>query len=788
MFAKRLFSPTALFAVFLCWGKLWAWTLDTPVAPDVISYASGGPNSTRYVALYGAGIWTASTGNFTPLAFQPHSSDLLEYPEITVLTPDGAVAVVFMTLPGRRARFGNAVSLTTNSGLTWDSVAFDSPDHYFVDFVPDQMHPGVFYALAWDYRTWEIKFAISVDYGEHWSFQSFFLSSSFYFASLYKDPLLPNTLWFQTYYMYPPEPTDSLGGLLRSDDMGQTWRNAFDFHGRYGVTLADVSSFVRLSNGDLLLGVSASNSGDSIWVSDLLRSIDDGLTWESDSLHWISESEPYTVFEDLNQPGRLYAQYYDDGNLIVRSNNSGLTWQPCENGLPTGSYLHDLKQNPFTGSLNLNSYDDGIFESINGADSWEVAASPEVGKLGNIYALDASTICSMGYQRWFRKANDSNVWAEMGHVLLPDTEVFFTDFVYDNSQTIFAAVQKSTGVGAVAALSHFVQSSDGGVTWQMGPEQPSNLIWDWESFVDDSGQVVLLGADRSQLYLSENLGTTWLTQPFPSLADDRYRRNLLRAGHSLYFCGSDSVTGRPAVYRRAILGGEWENLGSPFWDWDEGVFWVIPEAFDAGIMLEVLGMQSPFDLYSWTSDGWRWRTPPTEGSDWSFLSLADPLRLLVTTWDGRILISHDTAMTWQPINSPLPFADASPQLYDLALSSATNRIWLSTTIGPCYLTLDELLSSDPPRRNVPIADLALSIAPNPFNEQTAIRYEIPVAGQAKLELFDLTGRQVKTLADEQRVPGNYLLNFKADGMASGVYFLRLSQAGTSRTAKILLLR
>lgn len=78
--------------------------------------------------------------------------------------------------------------------------------------------------------------------------------------------------------------------------------------------------------------------------------------------------------------------------------------------------------------------------------------------------------------------------------------------------------------------------------------------------------------------------------------------------------------------------------------------------------------------------------------------------------------------------------------------------------------------------------------PNPFNPATTIAWTMPLAGQARLELFDVRGRLVRVLVDGFTGPGRHELRLEADGLASGAYLLRLSAAGDSRVRKLLLLR
>jgi subtilisin-like proprotein convertase family protein len=63
--------------------------------------------------------------------------------------------------------------------------------------------------------------------------------------------------------------------------------------------------------------------------------------------------------------------------------------------------------------------------------------------------------------------------------------------------------------------------------------------------------------------------------------------------------------------------------------------------------------------------------------------------------------------------------------------------------------------------------------PNPFNPSTQITYHVPSAARVRLTIFDLLGREVAMLVDEDRPAGTYRVTWRAAGVASGVYFYRL---------------
>ncbi len=66
--------------------------------------------------------------------------------------------------------------------------------------------------------------------------------------------------------------------------------------------------------------------------------------------------------------------------------------------------------------------------------------------------------------------------------------------------------------------------------------------------------------------------------------------------------------------------------------------------------------------------------------------------------------------------------------------------------------------------------------PNPFNPSTIIAFGIPEASHVSLQIFDIVGREVSTLVNEDLIAGNYRSTFVADHLSSGVYFYRIVAA------------
>jgi hypothetical protein len=71
--------------------------------------------------------------------------------------------------------------------------------------------------------------------------------------------------------------------------------------------------------------------------------------------------------------------------------------------------------------------------------------------------------------------------------------------------------------------------------------------------------------------------------------------------------------------------------------------------------------------------------------------------------------------------------------------------------------------------------------PNPFNPTTTIRFTLSEPGLVELKVYDLQGREVKTIISETMIVGTHQVIFNASDMASGVYYYTLTHNGQKQT-------
>jgi hypothetical protein len=91
-------------------------------------------------------------------------------------------------------------------------------------------------------------------------------------------------------------------------------------------------------------------------------------------------------------------------------------------------------------------------------------------------------------------------------------------------------------------------------------------------------------------------------------------------------------------------------------------------------------------------------------------------------------------------------------------------------------------------KNIPFAYKLHQNYPNPFNPVTTIKYDIPQDNFVSVKIYDLLGREVKTLVNESKEPGFYEVLFDGSNLASGVYFCRIEAGDFADFRKMVLVK
>ena len=126
--------------------------------------------------------------------------------------------------------------------------------------------------------------------------------------------------------------------------------------------------------------------------------------------------------------------------------------------------------------------------------------------------------------------------------------------------------------------------------------------------------------------------------------------------------------------------------------------------------------------------------------------------------------------------------------FNLVQSYSVNMDYVNNQTQNVSLKLipDGITSSEEP---LTVSDYSLSQNyPNPFNPTTNIGFRIINSGFVNLKVYDVLGREVATIVNEEMQAGKYEIEFNSEGLTSGIYFYTLTAGSFTETRKMILMK
>jgi photosystem II stability/assembly factor-like uncharacterized protein len=619
----------------------------------------------------------------------------------------------------------------------------------------------------------------SLDYGQSWETYEFAGGWYSEITGLVQDTESDSTLFYTALYTFDIAWDSSYGGLVRSDDLGETWRPILDLYHPFGVTSAFVEGMARLSNNDLLTLVSYV-SPPSWENGSVLLSADEGTEWTRISDGIPDRFLPNRVIEDRNQPGTVFLAGMQKYGLYW-SHDYGRSWSRCLNGLPSNvSYINDLQQNPFSGAIYVAITGHGAYVTHDHGQSWQPMPMPPIGPIGYFGVAEETIFMRDDAYRQWRLAMGSNHWDEMTVPLAQDTLVLMRPVCYHSGDTLVSGLWKRPVVGPATDDFQMIYSYDNGQSWQIEPFLsflPSNYFDVYRS----SAVVRFLVTSYDSLYWSEDLGRHWSASLLPTgfIRTDYFEQD----DSTILMAGRDYAANAFQVFRTADNGVTWRSLGYPG-EWFHGM--TAMTLFGNEFTMNAGGR-----CWHWKDSLWDERGVLPHSDDLGFMIDVPRPEGVVLFGVGEFVnqawISADTGRSWQERVIDPPYPNQSYGFSDLKYDAPQQRIWAIAGVGTCYLEISEL-SSDGPLHFKPVGFSVLSVYPNPFNAQTKISYDLDRVGKVTLDVYDLTGRLVRTLVDDVRSAGRHSVEFDGSALASGTYFVKLVAGDNTKTQKMLLLK
>jgi hypothetical protein len=152
--------------------------------------------------------------------------------------------------------------------------------------------------------------------------------------------------------------------------------------------------------------------------------------------------------------------------------------------------------------------------------------------------------------------------------------------------------------------------------------------------------------------------------------------------------------------------------------------------------------------------------------------------------DGGVFLSTNNGANWTAVSTGM----SNASIHTFAVSG-TNLYAAGPDRGLWKRPLSEmvtLVESTP--IDIPKQYSLGQNYPNPFNPSTTISFNLPSRSSVTLKIYDMLGKEIASLVNEELPPGAYSRTWNASGISSGVYFYHLKAGAFTETKRLILLR
>jgi photosystem II stability/assembly factor-like uncharacterized protein len=459
----------------------------------------------------------------------------------------------------------------------------------------------------------------------------------------------------------------------------------------------------------------------------------------------------------------LHLMYGNDGPGIwtLESGVSGNVWQKCIAINPTN------QQTMYTGTNGA-----GVFKTTNGGLTW-AASNTGLTNLG-IFSLEistsnpsilyAGTIQSGTNPGIYKSTDAAATWTRMINGIT-ESSIAVAALAIDptNPNVVYTAIFD----GLVDASTGIFKTTDGGSNWfasntgigtiknflsiVINPLNP-NVVYIGSSF----GVVSATGPEK--IYKSNNAGATWvdMSTGLPQATTD------VKPVRCLSISNTDTAV---------VLAGLFNNTdpnGGAYLTTNGGASWA---RINTGLPNNIASLPRACLIRPGSS------TEFYMGYDNANTTLAGVYRTV------------NRGVTWVDFNGGT--MNVNNAVRALAFrTSPDSTIFAGVSVGATgvheYTIIPVGIHSQ--NGNIPTSFALYQNFPNPFNPATYIQYDVLNESYVTLKVYDIGGREIKSLVNEMKQAGTYQILFDASSLTSGVYFYTIKAGDFVETKKMMLVK
>ena len=528
---------------------------------------------------------------------------------------------------------------------------------------------------------------------------------------------------------------------------------------------------------------------------------------------------------------------------VIKTTNAGVNWTNVASFTAFGGYFFDSNNGLFTGTdsvfkttnggiswssnpdfayfpittlkfVNTNTgfassfLGDNLYKTINGGSNWSQAVmqNPEL-SLSGVDFVNGENLVAVGRYGLIEKTtNSGNTWQNFSTILYASLK----SVCFPNSNTGFAAGSRFTVNKSI------FKTTDQGNNWFELVNAPNT---DFRTIYFLDVNTGFAGVYDSIINKTTNSGVSWSSQSLPevSLVNDIKFVNSTTG----FFCSNAA-----RVYKTTNTGVNWTRVN---YDANMGQF------FKMFFVSPLVGYATGECLFKTTNggDNWTFLTPPLSSNiiNWS-LHFFNENTGIIGGYSGEISRTSDGGLTWETYETNLQYSLMSIKFvnsntgYIVGATSVFTTdlgILLKTTNGGVSWQRKNLVSNEElydicfinettgfiaggdglilktTTGGEPIGIIQTSTVipakyylsqnfPNPFNPVTNIKFDIPKSMLVKISVYDILGKEISILANEEMNAGSYSVDWDASNYPSGVYFYKITARDYSESKKMVLVK
>ncbi|MBK7500048.1 MAG: T9SS type A sorting domain-containing protein [Ignavibacteriales bacterium] len=576
------------------------------------------------------------------------------------------------------------------------------------------------------------------------------------------------------------------GLILKTSDGGLQWEI---------VQSGTTSAFMDISFSDV-------NHGFALGQMDVLsRTSDGGESWYVDYLGTGREFYSITTIDSNNF-------YIVGSNIILKTTDGGSTWHSTNPPFQlSGVCFLNSNIGIAVGSNGINYGLNGvILRTTDAGIHWNIQSYEEMSPLWGTSIIDSNSLCAVGQNSTIQISDDfGNSWNSI------------QSDIYDNINKVFFV---DNNYGYAVGSGRLIKTYKGGMNWQIQNLGITNQVNDI-NFLDTTHAYIVgsggifgmttnagLTWDISQIF-NENLNGIFFTNLYEGITIAEYGKILHTIDGGLnwtvVFQNSDynfkdldfldSING-------VVVGGRWDGMnhvsivinthdGGSTWQPRYLSYYLVDVQYiDINNIIAVGAWetQNTGIFYRTTNGGSTWSSQDIPEAYLTGLYFFDNENGYVTDfWTGKIRKTTDGGFTWTT-----QYSNPGNYLNDIYFINNNNG-WAVGDNGTILHTKNggvTFIEDEENNFTQPIEFLLQQNYPNPFNPSTSIQYAISSTQFVTLKVYDLLGREVATLVNEEKPSGTYNAQFTINDvqLSSGIYFYKLQAGDFVESKKMILLK